>query len=117
MPTWPTSVVPFDPVVGTYSEQNADATIRTGVSGGPDLVRRRFTATPVNIAFTLIPMTRAQYASFVAWFKNDLKHGALAFDADHPISGEAGRFRFTSPYRMSLLDTEISVQVSLELLP
>lgn len=116
MPDWPASLR-FCPVNGTYTENRVDSTIRTSVDTGPDFVRRRFTAVPTNISLTLPKMSHAEYAVFQTWFRDDLSDGVLSFDADHPITGVAGSFRFRSPYRAAKVGKGIVVQLDLELLP
>lgn len=116
MPNWPESLR-FCPVAGSYQERPVDAVLRTEVDAGPDLTRKRFTAVPVNISFTLPKMSRAQFVVFRTWFSNDLDQGALTFNAKHPLTGENGVFQFRGPYSVSKPGRSISVSIEVVLLP
>lgn len=116
MPVYPASLE-FCYIGGSYSEQPVDGVLRTQMDAGPDKTRRRFTAVPTNISFTLPWMTRAEYATFKTFFDVDLKGGALSFTATHPITNASGNFRFVAPYRMRTVGKNIEVSVELELLP
>lgn len=101
----------------TYNEQAVENVLRTEMDAGPVKSRRRFTAVPTNIEFTLPWLSRSEYAALQAWFKNDLLDGSLSFTADHPVTGESGSFRFRTPFRASVVGAKVIVRLSLELLP
>ncbi|MGB0661331.1 MAG: hypothetical protein ACPGNV_14295 [Mangrovicoccus sp.] len=116
MPSWPDGI-PFCPMGGTYSEEPGDAVLRTEFDAGPAKTRRRFTAVPTSMRFSLPWLSHVEYAQFRAWFEDDLLHGALAFDADHPLTGELRSFRFRQPFRANALGKHMVVQLELEMLP
>lgn len=116
MPVYPASLE-FCYIGGSYSEQPVDGVLRTQMDAGPEKTRRRFTATPTNISFTLPWMTRAEYATFKTFFETDLEGGALSFTATHPITNVSESFRFRSPYQMRPVGKKIEVSIEVELLP
>lgn len=116
MPAWPVSIS-FKPSPGTYSEQPLDNVIRTSFDFGPEVTRRRFTAVPTNISFSLPPMLQSDFTTFKTFYDVDLEHGSLAFTADHPITGVNESFRFAAPYSVGDVLPYLSVSLSLLLLP
>lgn len=116
MPDWPANLR-FCPVGGSYSEEPVDAVTRTSFDAGPVKTRRRYTAVPLNLRFTLPWLTRVEYAAFQAFYSVDLQEGALPFTAKHPVTGDQRSFRFRSPYRANLAGKNVVVQLELEMLP
>lgn len=116
MPVWPAGPR-FLPITPTYSEIPVDGALRTAMDTGPEKTRQRYTATPVNVNFALVPMTRTEYATFKTFFDVDLEGGALAFDATHPITCATEQFRFRRPYQVRAIGNLVQVSVELELLP
>ncbi len=116
MPDWPENLR-FCAVGNSYSEEPVDAVTRTSFDAGPVKTRRRYTAVPVSLRFTLPWLNRAQYAEFQAFYSVDLQEGALAFTAKHPMTGERRIFRFRAPYRANLAGKNVVVQLELEMLP
>ncbi|EBA18404.1 hypothetical protein RSK20926_11814 [Roseobacter sp. SK209-2-6] len=112
-----TTAVEFCPVGDSFWEEPEDAVLRTQTDSGPVKSRRRYTAVPISIRFTLPRMTNAQYAEFQAWFENDVKGGSIPFTALHPITREQCSFQFVRPYRANKAGRSMQVHLELERLP
>jgi hypothetical protein len=91
-PAWPISL-PVAPRVADLEETAPDLVVRTAMDVGPDQVRRRTTFNVTKISASM-RMTRAQLATFDAFFKTDAAGGAEAFTFKHPRTGVTGVFRF-----------------------
>jgi len=116
MPDWP-STVPFCVVVDTYREKPRDNVRRSSPDFGPRFSRRRFTAVSTDITFALPDMTLAQKITLQNWFSDDLADGSVAFDADHPVTGEAKTFSFNAPPEVRASGNLFAVTINLEQLP
>jgi hypothetical protein len=115
--TWPAGV-PADPLAQSVQEAAPELMLRSAMDAGPAKQRRRFTANVRPLRFT-VPMTRAQAATFDAWFLATLQGGALAFDLTHPRTLATVSARFTEPpaYAFEPGGTTLQVSCSLEVLP
>lgn len=102
MPAWPASL-PQLPSDGGFAEQPHDNAARFQPEVGPDMTRRRGTATATDVSVTLPPMTKAQAATFVAFYMDDMKAGTQTFTWAHPRTGVSATFRFAGPYRLDHL--------------
>jgi hypothetical protein len=116
MPDWPENLR-FCPVGDSYSEEPVDAVARTSFDAGPVKQRRRYTAAPQSLGFTLPFLTRAQYAEFQLFYSMTLQNGALPFLAKHPITGDQRSFRFRAPYSANIVSKNVVVKLQLEVLP
>jgi hypothetical protein len=94
MPNWPTSLPKPGP--GNYSEQAQSGLLVSDMEMGPPKVRRRFTATGVQIEMRLV-LTTAQLSDLESFHKTDCLNGALPFDWNHPRTGAAVKARFIAP--------------------
>lgn len=114
MPTWP-GTFPFLDDPSAHRESGpADNVTRTPVTSGPNKSRRRFTKAPHPISGNSGIMTDAQIDLFKAFFRDDLKDGALRFDATHPRTGATKSFRFTETYEIIYLHDDVA-RVSMQL--
>lgn len=60
---------------------------------GPPIVRPRVTGETAVFSAVFPNLSDAQRATFEAWFRNDLRRGALAFAWRDPVDGTVGRWR------------------------
>lgn len=76
-------------------------------------MRRRSTVRtrPASCSFVF---TRDQYVVFDAWFRDDLKDGALRFAYVHPVTGEPGQWTFDGEPQMTAT-TNRKVRVSVQI--
>lgn len=84
MPSWPATLPQYVEVPG-YRERPGANVIRSPMDAGPAKQRRRGTAAPETLRVRLV-LTKAQRATFVAFHREDLEDGALAFDWFHPVT-------------------------------
>lgn len=87
---WP-ATLPQIPLVEGYLERFGPNTIRTPMDWGPAKRRRRFTKShdPHQFAFEV---DGTQLATFKAFYKTTILHGALSFDYTHPTDGVTATF-------------------------
>lgn len=116
MVNWPANIR-FLPVGDSYSEELEDTLQRTAMDTGPDKTRPRSTAAPELVSFTLPRMTKAEYVQLKAWFKDDLRRGALPFTAIHPITLAQETFRFAAPLSGNKVGKSMVVALQLKVLP
>ena len=93
--TWP-ATVPTDVLQGSYSESPPDNLLRSSMDTGPDKVRRRSTAGPRPISWTIL-MTTTELGYFETFYVTTLVGGSLTFNFTMPRTGSSGELRFTSP--------------------
>jgi hypothetical protein len=96
MPAWPNTLPQYFNVAG-YSEEPADNTIRTPMETGDIKSRRRFTG-QYDIISGAIDMTAAQFETFKAFWRDDLKDGSLTITWVHPTTRANATFRPTKRY-------------------
>ena len=99
MPTWPVSL-PQLPLSGSLSFQDEDNTLRGPADHGEPQRRRRFSAAVRSLTFDMV-MTAAQFATFEAFYKTDLKAGVLRFDWIDPVTNTLKEFSFAAPYAVT----------------
>lgn len=92
--TWPVSI-PENFQVGGYSETEADNTIRTTMSVGPDKIRRRTTAN-VRMVSGVFWLTTTQYNTLRNFFENTVSYGTVPF-IKSDAHGVNRLFRFSRP--------------------
>ena len=86
MAVWP-ATLPQRPLLGDgYRRGVANATIRSPVDKGPDIVRRDLHRGVDELPWSNY-LTDAQRATFDAFFVTTLARGALAFDMPEPETG------------------------------
>lgn len=114
MATWPTLPAPL---INTFRETPPDNTIRSQTDKGPAKVRRRTTAGPRPVQFTL-HLTTAQVATLEAFYNTTTASGALEFDYTHPRTAATVVARFTSPPAYSDVNgLSYRAEIQLEILP
>lgn len=117
MATWPASL-PQQPLQDSYSEVFEGGVIRTQVSAGPDITRRRTSANVRPLGPIEFVMSETQVSTFDDFYHDDLKNGALSFDFINTRTGNTVSFRFTSPPQLTAISHETyRVVVQLEQLP
>jgi hypothetical protein len=115
MPTWPSSLPGMN--VGGYSEQARSGVVRSEVGAGPDYVRQRTSAVPVDIANSL-QVTKAQRATLLAFHDTTCKAGSLSFDWEHPVTGDSVTMRWRSPPAISAITDDLfQARIEVEILP
>lgn len=82
MPSWP-ATLPTEPNNGKHKETPPDTLIRDKNEVGPNQVRSRALAGVTKLSLPY-RFTAAQTDIFVAWLRDDLQRGALAFDFAWP---------------------------------
>jgi hypothetical protein len=74
-------------------ETTPDLVIRSQPDVGPAKVRRRQTVN-VRLLQAAMKLTRAQVATFDAWFLDTVDGGALSFEFTNPRTGSTSEYRF-----------------------
>lgn len=116
MATWPASL-PQYMNADSYAEAALDGTIRTGMDAGPDFVRRRFSAVPVQISGNLI-LSKTQVATLETFYNTTLAGGVDTIDWTHPRTGSSAVLRFLSPPQYRAYSDDLwQASLSLEILP
>lgn len=82
MASWPTSL-PQQVLLEGYQEQQLDISIRSSVDVGPEKVRPRYTAAPVDFNCSLV-LTSTQCDALDAFYDATLNFGTDRFDWTHP---------------------------------
>lgn len=95
MPTWPAGLPAHTEIEG-YQETPPTLALRSAMDAGPAKVRRRFSAGPTAWRGTML-LTQAQAETLLAFWRETLAGGALAFEWAHPRTGAAATMRFTAP--------------------
>lgn len=100
-----------------YSEQRRSGVVRTPMEVGPDFVRRRTSAVPVNLTSMLV-LTDTQRATLVAFHDTTLEEGSQPFTWTHPVTGAAISARFLSPPSYAARgDDQFEARIEIEVLP
>lgn len=90
--TWPEGVppclMPLSPEGGVQDNRLSFET-----DYGLDISRPRASWSPEIYDVEIAPMSRTQFKTFSAWFRNDLAWGSHAFIMDHPLTGEPAAWR------------------------
>lgn len=97
MATWP-ATIPQEPVAGGWDEVPDNNLAKFAPEVGREKRRRRYTGAG-STAQARFSMTDAQYATLLAFYRDDCKDGALPFTWDHPVTGETREWLFDSPPR------------------
>lgn len=94
MPSWPSSL----PLLGQIGAQLADddSVVEFAPDTGPTQRRNRSTAITQSLSYTMT-LTGAQLATLNAFYRTDLRNGALSFDWLDPTDDTAAVVRFKSP--------------------
>lgn len=115
MTAWPASL-PQEPLLGGYQEIPQDTAIRSGMSYGPDKVRRRTTAVIRHITIRQ-RMTTAQVATLETFYYDTIQVSGVV-DWIHHRTRAAAEYRFLAPPEYAPYGNGFwSVTMSLELLP
>lgn len=114
MASWPTLPAPL---INTFRESVPESTIRSQTDKGPAKVRRRSTAMPRPVQFTLM-LTPAQVATLDAFHETTTVGGSQEFDYTHPRTGSTVSARFTSPPSYSDVNgINYRASIELEIIP
>lgn len=92
MVDWP-STLPCQPEQGTWQEAPSPSLASFVPEVGPTIDRRRGTVFTMASGGTFV-FTKAEYLVFLAWYRDDLKAGAMPFNFDHPLTGVPARWKF-----------------------
>jgi len=104
MPSWPSNIPQYFNVAG-FNEEPIDNAIRTTMETGDVKIRRRFTGQHYVISGA-IDMTAAEFETFRAWWRDNLRDGVLSFDWVHPTSQQSATFWCLSSYRAPVFGTD-----------
>ena len=91
---WPASL-PQVPLLVGYQMQVGMSVLSSDTDRGPPKRRSLSDFTPHPTSLQMI-MTRTQWNTFVAWFKQDLANGALSFFLTDPVTMTLKTFQFVS---------------------
>jgi hypothetical protein len=113
MALWPTSL-PQTPLLG-YSESGGSSTIRTTLDVGPAKTRRRYTAAPVNYAFSL-HLSGAQLSILDTFYETTTGFGSVPFDwVEFRDTTTSASYRFLSrPVARALGNNQWRANISIE---
>lgn len=116
MPSWPPSL-PQKLNIEQFAEVPLDNTVSIDVESGEPMTRLRFTGDIEQIDGG-ITIDFDQRETLMNFWKYDLKRGALRFDWDHPITGEAVEMLFRQAPQISALGgLVLQAQLNLWILP
>lgn len=95
---WPAAVNQFAYRAG-YGEQAERNVVSFQPEVGPPIERRRSTVATDIITFEGRG-TPAEWASLKSFYRVTLRDGVDTFTRNHPLTGQAGTFKFTAPPRL-----------------
>lgn len=115
---WPAGLPPFeDTLLGRYEEQQGTTTIRSSVDVGPAKTLQRTTASIDRLSVGYV-MDGSQLETFVEFYEQTTRHGALRFDVTHPRSSNLVEVRFRStPTYTPFSSNKFKVVFDVEVLP
>ena len=115
MTAWPASL-PQNVLLSGYTEEPLDTAIRSGMSYGPDKVRRRTTAAITKVQVQM-RMTTAQVSALETFYYDTIQVSGVV-DWIHHRTRAAAEYRFLSPPRFRPYGRGYwGVTLDLELLP
>ena len=100
-----------------FSQNRESALIRTEMESGPPKQARIKSRVMVTQNIKIYLASKADFASFQSWYKNDITDGADWFDYVDPITGSTIQARFrdggynSSPMTADLQNWELSAQI------
>lgn len=109
-----------NPTRSGYGLEPQSGSARTDMEAGPARVRRRYTATPTQVALHWI-FTEAEFAVFEAWWAQTTQDGSAWVEM--PIANGGGinslSARFIGPYKAPMrgLGYEVAARVEVRTLP
>lgn len=116
MAAWP-ATLPQSVHLADFSEQKHDGRIRTAMDAGPDFMRRRFSAVPVNFGGSMV-LTASQMTTLETFIDTTLNGGTDSFTWVHPRTGSAITARFAAmPSFTAITDDTFQTQFAFEILP
>jgi len=83
-----------DVLLDGFSEQHESALIRTEMESGPPRQAKVRSRVLVTWPAVILVESKADYQSFMTWFKNDIAYGADWFDFANPVTGSTVQARF-----------------------
>ena len=96
MVAWPGSL-PQSPLIGGYQRQDGDMALRTAMDVGPAKLRKRATAVPDAVSFSML-MTKSQLTTLETFYENSLNGGTDVVDFTDPITNTTKQYRFLKRY-------------------
>jgi hypothetical protein len=116
MSAWP-GTLPEQFEQDGYQETFPEVTIRSEMDVGPAKLRKRYTA--AIVAFTgYMFMTPDQVDDLWTFWETTTAYGSLAFDWDHPRTGDSVSCRFLSPPKLEAVEGgDFRVTIEIEVLP
>lgn len=116
---WPTTLPPLSGLLlQGYQSQFQDVALRSEMDAGPGKVRPRFTAASEYITGEFV-LNGTEYLVLYGFWRDDLRFGALSFNATHPETDAPCVVRFMEPpIRRPINGRKLwRVAVKLEILP
>ena len=115
MTAWPASL-PQDALMSGYREESIDTAIRSGMSYGPDKVRRRTTAVIRQVVIPL-RMTTAQVSTLETFYFDTIQVSGVVDWINHRTRA-AAEYRFLAPPKYQPYGGGWwAVQLEMEILP
>lgn len=115
MADWPSTLPQYVDQDG-YNQTIQNPVLSTDMDAGPVKKRLRYTFVPEQFSITLT-MTKAQFETFVTFFKSTIHFGADVFSWNHPVTQAVANCRFTSVYSAVPHGLDFKVSISMEILP
>lgn len=116
MANWP-STLPQSFESDSFTYQQKDNVVRTKMDQGPEKLRPRSTAVPINIIGTMT-LTRTQATTLKSFYDITTKYGTEAFNWTDPITEIGAQFRFKAPPIVSATSgVDVTVEIQVEELP
>lgn len=115
---WPPSLAQCIQRRSFASSEDPNIKIRTQMQTGAQKVRLRYTGvvTPYQVSLW---MTREEYnTTFLTFYRDDLAHGVLSFDALNPLTMQQEEFRWVNQPSVGFIGwDEVQVSGTWEQLP
>ena len=107
-----------DLFIDGFENSYKNAVIRSTVDAGPEKTRLRYSAVPEYVKGKILLKGQDDYNTFISFWKNDLKYGALPFTWKHPITKQEVNMRFRTMWKIvARTSTHFIVEMDLEVLP
>jgi hypothetical protein len=116
MSAWP-ATLPQQFEQEGYEETFPQVTIRTEMDVGPAKVRKRYTAA-IKPFVGFMFMTPEQVDTLETFFETTTAYGSLAFDWEHPRTGDPVSCRFVGEPQLEAVEGgDFKVTIQIEVLP
>jgi len=117
MPTWTSPTLPKLGLVDGFDEQDDNALVEFDTEKGPSKTRKVISDPGSLVNAQTPPMSAAQRAALLSFYRNDCGRGGLSFNMDHPIEGTLQEWRFESAPAIRLVGVHFIANLQLRILP